>query len=56
MREGLPHHGCLLTDDDLKVHIDFQALSGKNVLVYGQTEVTADLYQAQDVMGTQIFA
>ena len=54
MREGLPHHGCLLTDDDLKVHIDFQALSGKNVLVYGQTEVTADLYQAQDVMGTQI--
>ncbi|MEL6887495.1 MAG: 4-hydroxybenzoate 3-monooxygenase, partial [Pseudomonadota bacterium] len=27
---------------------------GKPVMVYGQTEVTADLYAAQDAMGTQI--
>ncbi|MEM9317401.1 MAG: 4-hydroxybenzoate 3-monooxygenase [Pseudomonadota bacterium] len=52
--EGLPHDGCYLTDDDLMVRIDFRALTGKNVTVYGQTEVTADLYRAQDEMGTTI--
>jgi p-hydroxybenzoate 3-monooxygenase len=52
--EGQPHDGCYLTDDDLMVHIDFHALTGKRVVVYGQTEVTADLYQAQDAMGTRI--
>ena len=53
-REGLPHDGCYMTDDDLMVHIDFHALTGKRVMVYGQTEVTADLYAAQDAMGTTI--
>jgi p-hydroxybenzoate 3-monooxygenase len=52
--EGLPHDGCYLTDDDLMVHIDFYELTGKRVMVYGQTEVTADLYDAQDQMGTCI--
>ena len=51
---GLPHEGCFLTDDDLMVRIDFQSLTGKSVMVYGQTEVTADLYDAQDAMGTTI--
>ncbi len=53
-REGLRHEGCYLADDDLMVHINFQDLTGKSVMVYGQTEVTADLYAAQDAMGTQI--
>jgi p-hydroxybenzoate 3-monooxygenase len=53
-REGIPHEGCYLTDDDLMVRIDFHQLTGKNVMVYGQTEVTSDLYQAQDAMGTTI--
>lgn len=52
--EGLPHDGCYLTDADLMVHIDFHALTGKRVMVYGQTEVTQDLYAAQDAMGTRI--
>ncbi|MEX0283961.1 MAG: 4-hydroxybenzoate 3-monooxygenase [Paracoccaceae bacterium] len=52
--EGLPHDGCYLTDDDLMVRIDFHALTGKRVMVYGQTEVTTDLYDAQDAMGTTI--
>jgi p-hydroxybenzoate 3-monooxygenase len=52
--EGLPHDGCWLSDDDLMVHIDFRALTGKRVMVYGQTEVTTDLYAAQDAMGTTI--
>lgn len=53
-REGIPHHGCYMTDDDLMVRIDLKELTGSSVLVYGQTEVTADLYAAQDSMGTTI--
>lgn len=53
-REGLLHGGCYLTDDDLMVRINFQELTGKQVMVYGQTEVTFDLYNAQDAMGTRI--
>ena len=51
---GHPHDGCILTDDDLQVRIDFAALTGRQVMVYGQTEVTADLYAAQDARGTPI--
>ncbi len=53
-REGIPHEGCYLTDDDLMVRINFHELTGKKVMVYGQTEVTTDLYEAQDAMGTRI--
>ena len=53
-QQGLPHKGCYLTDNDLMVHIDFHKLIGKKVMVYGQTEVTRDLYDAQDRMGTTI--
>ncbi|MFT6090676.1 4-hydroxybenzoate 3-monooxygenase [Sulfitobacter sp.] len=53
-REGIPHEGCYLTDDDLMVRINFHELTGKKVMVYGQTEVTTDLYDAQDAMGTRI--
>jgi p-hydroxybenzoate 3-monooxygenase len=51
---GMAHDGCYLTDDDLMVHINFFELTGKRVMVYGQTEVTTDLYNAQDEMGTTI--
>ena len=53
-REGIPHDGISLTDDELMVHIDFKALTGKQVMIYGQTEVTADLYVAQESIGTEI--
>ncbi|MEM8729040.1 MAG: 4-hydroxybenzoate 3-monooxygenase [Pseudomonadota bacterium] len=53
-REGTPHAGCYLSDDDLMVRINFEDLTGTSVMVYGQTEVTADLYAAQDAMGTRI--
>lgn len=52
--QGIPHHGCYMTDDDLVVRIDLKGLTDKSVLVYGQTEVTTDLYAAQDSMGTPI--
>ncbi|MCB5412037.1 4-hydroxybenzoate 3-monooxygenase [Pseudogemmobacter faecipullorum] len=52
--EGFTHDGTILTDSDNMVHIDFKALTGKQVMVYGQTEVTQDLFKAQDAMGTTI--
>lgn len=53
-RESIFDEGCILTDDDLTIRIDLKALTGKGVTVYGQTEVTTDLYAAQDAMGTPI--
>ncbi|WP_319517692.1 4-hydroxybenzoate 3-monooxygenase [uncultured Martelella sp.] len=53
--EGIPHDGCVLSDNDLQVRIDFESLTGRAVMVYGQTEITADLYAAQDAMGTPMF-
>ncbi|NKX44768.1 4-hydroxybenzoate 3-monooxygenase [Roseicyclus persicicus] len=53
-REGIPHDGCIFSDDDLMVRVDFRDLTGTGVMVYGQTEVTADLYAAQDAMGATI--
>lgn len=52
--EGIPHDGCYLSDDSTMIHIDFKELTGKRVMVYGQTEVTVDLYAAQDAMGATI--
>ena len=53
-REGILHEGCYLSDQDRMLRIDFQALAGQSVTIYGQTEVTADLYAAQDALGTTI--
>jgi p-hydroxybenzoate 3-monooxygenase len=53
-REGIPHEGCYLSDDDLMVRINFKELTGTSVMIYGQTEVTADLYAAQDAIGATI--
>lgn len=53
-REGIPHDGCYLSDDDLMVRINFRELTGTPVMVYGQTEVTSDLYAAQDQIGAKI--
>jgi len=46
-REGLLHDGILLAFDGRMERIDMAALTGgKQVLVYGQTELTKDLYDA----------
>ncbi|OBX34736.1 p-hydroxybenzoate hydroxylase [Halomonas elongata] len=40
--EGLPHDGVELAFDNRRVRIDLAGLTGgKQVMVYGQTEVTA---------------
>src|SRR5688572_11768689 len=38
--EGLPHHGFSLAVDGEAFRIDLAGLTGKRVMVYGQTEVT----------------
>lgn len=45
--EGLVHHGTLLSYDDTTFRVDFTHLTGTSVIVYGQTEVTRDLYDAR---------
>ncbi|MDQ0317675.1 4-hydroxybenzoate 3-monooxygenase [Amorphus orientalis] len=49
-REGEVHEGTEITFEDHRLHINFRELVGKTVMVYGQTEVTRDLYKARDDM------
>jgi p-hydroxybenzoate 3-monooxygenase len=44
--EGLPHDGFALAVDGEPFRIDLHGLTGKRVMVYGQTEVTKDLIDA----------
>jgi len=50
-REGFVHHGTNLAARNRGFRIDFKALTGKSIMVYGQTEVTHDLYAARDKAG-----
>ncbi|HCW61096.1 MULTISPECIES: 4-hydroxybenzoate 3-monooxygenase [Sphingobium] len=52
--EGLPHGGFNLADGERLIHINVAALTGKQVIVYGQTEITRDLMDASDERGLQI--
>lgn len=45
-REGLPHDGFHLADGERLIRIDVKALTGRQVMVYGQTELTRDLMDA----------
>ncbi|MED5608333.1 4-hydroxybenzoate 3-monooxygenase [Pseudomonas sp. JH-2] len=50
--EGLPHDGFELVLDGRRERIDLKQLTGgKNVMVYGQTEVTRDLMEARQASG-----
>lgn len=42
-KEGLPHDGFGLSFDGKPFRIDLKGLTGTSVMVYGQTELTADL-------------
>jgi p-hydroxybenzoate 3-monooxygenase len=46
-RDGLVHDGTQITVDGVRHHINFKALTGKTVKVYGQTEITHDLMEAR---------
>ncbi|MGN6144661.1 MAG: FAD-dependent monooxygenase, partial [Mesorhizobium sp.] len=49
--EGLVHDGVELSFDSERHRIDFRALVGRTVTVYGQTEVTRDLMDARVASG-----
>jgi len=55
-REGLTHDGIVISHADEQFSINFKQLIGAHVLVYGQTELTRDLYDAREAMnGKMIF-
>jgi p-hydroxybenzoate 3-monooxygenase len=53
-REGLPHTGVFIAAENRGFRIDFERLAGGSVMVYGQTELTRDLYAARDAMQGRI--
>jgi p-hydroxybenzoate 3-monooxygenase len=54
-REGEIHRGFEIAHDGVLSHIDLHKHSGGNsVLVYGQTELTRDLYEARDRLGGKV--
>jgi p-hydroxybenzoate 3-monooxygenase len=56
-REGLPHDGIELSFGGSRHRIDFRSLTGKQVMIYGQTEVTHHLMHARHQFGrTPIYA
>ncbi len=52
--EGLVHDGFNLADGGRLIRIDIAALTGKQVMVYGQTEITRDLMDAAPERGLEI--
>jgi p-hydroxybenzoate 3-monooxygenase len=52
--EGLPHDGFNLADGERLIRIDIAALTGKHVVVYGQTELTRDLMEAREERGLEV--
>ena len=52
--EGYAHKGTLISYGEELFRIDFESLTGTPVVVYGQTEVTRDLYEARENAGGAI--
>jgi p-hydroxybenzoate 3-monooxygenase len=52
--EGLPHDGVNLADGGRLIRIDIADLTGKHVVVYGQTELTRDLMDARGARGLEV--
>ncbi len=54
-REGHLHQGFDIAYKGRRTRIDLAGLTGgKSVMVYGQTEITLDLYEARDQMNGQV--
>jgi len=54
-REGEIHHGFDIAFDGARHRIDLQGLTGgASVIVYGQTELTRDLYDGRDRLGGKV--
>jgi len=53
-REGIWHDGVEMSILGQRFRIDLKKLAGKNVVIYGQTEVTRDLMDARAKAGARI--
>jgi len=53
-REGLAHGGFEIVFDGERRRIDIQTLTGKQIMVYGQTEITFDLIENRLAQGCDI--
>jgi len=54
LRERLTHDGIEIAFDGRRHRIDFKALTGINVSIYGQAEIQKDLMAAHEASGTNI--
>ncbi len=52
--EGINHDGTYLALANEGFRIDFKRLAGGSVMIYGQTELTRDLYDARDALEGEI--
>ncbi|WP_095589485.1 4-hydroxybenzoate 3-monooxygenase [Actibacterium ureilyticum] len=52
--EGHVHDGTMVSFGDTMFRVDFAGLTGTPVIVYGQTELTRDLYAAREKAGGKI--
>ena len=52
--EGFIHDGTVIAFDNEDFHVDFKRHTATTVMVYGQTEVTRDLYDAREAMEGKI--
>lgn len=53
-RDGIVHNGTVISYGDTQIHVDFTKHTDNHVTVYGQTEVTRDLYAAREEMGGKL--
>jgi p-hydroxybenzoate 3-monooxygenase len=54
-REGQIHEGFFIAHEGGRERVDLHALTGgKTVMVYGQTELTRDLYEGRDRLGGKV--
>ena len=51
---GKPHSGTVVSFDNQVIRIDLQKATNKNVTVFGQTEITKELYLEQDKLNAKI--
>ncbi|HEX6418491.1 MAG TPA: 4-hydroxybenzoate 3-monooxygenase [Acidimicrobiales bacterium] len=53
-RDGAVHDGVGLSFSGRHVRVDFKGLTGRGVVVYGQTQITRDLYDIVDASGIPV--
>jgi p-hydroxybenzoate 3-monooxygenase len=50
-KDGLVHDGVFICVDGQRHHLSFKDMTGKSVMVYGQTEITKDLMDGRAAVG-----